>query len=213
MEIQWLENTSFILKNSYGKKILMDSSILSYSATNSNFNADILTLSHIPVNTNVNDIFSSIPTVITTSDPFDNSFISISGVETFRDDVKGCKRGPNIIYIYIIDNLRIAHLGMLGHNLDDKIIANLKNLDFLFIPIGGRFAIDGNTAAKLALSIKPKYIIPMYYSNSSNSNYLDGPKKFLSHFKNVIKFDSTIIHTKDLSFSDINKVLLLNSLC
>lgn len=212
MEIQWLENTSFILKNAYGKKILMDSSILSCSANNSNLNADILTLSHIPVNINVNDIFSTIPTVITTTNAFDNSFVSISGIDTFRDSSNGCKRGPNIVYIYNIDNLKIAHLGMLGHNLDDKTIYKLKDLDFLFIPIGGRFSIDGNIAAKLALSIKSKYIIPMYYNNSTKSNYLDGPKKFLSHFKNVVKFDSTIIYTKDLSFSDTNKVLLLNSL-
>ncbi|MDZ4957323.1 hypothetical protein GNF51_16410, partial [Clostridium perfringens] len=110
-----------------------------------------------------------------------------------------------------IDNFKICHLGSLGHKLDDNLLSKISKVDFLFIPIGGHFCLDGFDAAKLALSLNPKYIIPMCFKTSSEYFYLDGPHKFLSSIKNILSYKSNTIYSDDLSFKDKCSVILLSN--
>ena len=50
-----------------------------------------------------------------------------------------------LIYIYIlkIDNINICHLGDLGHIPPTLVLDKLRNIDILFIPIGGHFTLNG----------------------------------------------------------------------
>jgi L-ascorbate metabolism protein UlaG (beta-lactamase superfamily) len=67
--------------------------------------------------------------------------------ETWHDEVKGAKRGPNTIHILEAEGIRIAHLGDLGCELEEDQIQKLKGLDLCLIPVGGHFTIDGKQAA------------------------------------------------------------------
>ena len=59
---------------------------------------------------------------------------TITTIETFHDEVKGAKRGPNTIHIIDDGKVRIAHLGDLGCELEEGQIEQLKGLDVCLIP-------------------------------------------------------------------------------
>jgi len=89
--------------------------------------------------------------------------ITLRGMETYHDTCCGEKRGKNNIYIFTVENLTFAHFGDLGHMLDDKQIQILGPVDFVMIPIGGTYTLDGKTAWELVKKIHPRIIIPMHY--------------------------------------------------
>ncbi len=89
--------------------------------------------------------------------------LTITGVKSFHDAEGGAKRGPNIIYIYEAEGLRVAHLGDLGHMPDDAQFAALSNLDVMLIPIGGFYTIDTGTAAEIIRRAKPRVAVAMHF--------------------------------------------------
>ncbi|MFL7796526.1 MBL fold metallo-hydrolase [Clostridium chauvoei] len=209
MEIQWFGGTTFIIKNSIGKRILIDPMQIGASIKKYDFKVDIITLNSPDIYQNIEPYIQKECTIINSISSFCNEYLSLNSYSSFKDNIMGAKRGENIIYIFEIDGFRLCHLGTLGHTLNINFVSKLQNLDFLFIPIGGHFSLNGIDAAKLATSINSKYIIPMYYRNLYDYAYLDGPHKFLSHMKCVKKCNSTSIQTNSLDFKNSNTVLLL----
>jgi L-ascorbate metabolism protein UlaG (beta-lactamase superfamily) len=57
----------------------------------------------------------------------------------------------------------VCHLGDLGHQLSDEQVAEIGEVDVLFIPVGGRFTIDGAGASRVINTLKPRVAIPMHY--------------------------------------------------
>lgn len=209
MEIKWFGNTTFLIKTSTGKRILINPLDLNSHITKYDFKPDLITLSNFQHSEGYDDYLKSGCTIINSCETYSNDYLVIRGYNTYSDNVNGLKRGNNTIYFFEIDNLKFCHLGTLGHKLNPTFLSQFKDLDFLFIPIGGHFCLDGSSAASLALNINAKYIIPMFYKNSLEHSYLDGPYKFISHMKNITKFNDSIVQTSDLSFSNNNCVLMV----
>lgn len=88
--------------------------------------------------------------------------IKVLGFETYHDKDKGRRRGKNVVYKVVVDDLSIVHLGDLGHVLDDKSLV-LKPVDILMIPVGGVFTIDAAEAWKVIEVLEPLAVIPMHY--------------------------------------------------
>ena len=91
---------------------------------------------------------------------------TVEKLETWHDEVKGAKRGPNTIHILDDGDIRLAHLGDLGCMPDEDQLEKLKNLDVCLIPVGGHYTIDGKQAAELIQQIRPVLVIPMHYRDS-----------------------------------------------
>ena len=96
----------------------------------------------------------------------DSPFI-VKTIKTFHDNMNGQQRGENNITVLNVEGKTIAHLGDLGHLLDEKTINKLKNIDVLMIPIGGFYTINSDEALSIIDSINPKYIIPMHYRDGN----------------------------------------------
>jgi len=107
------------------------------------------------------------------------SDIEIKGIKTFHDKHKGEKRGQNIIFRFIIDGISFCHLGDLGHKLNEDIINQIGEIYILFIPVGGTFTIDADTAWEIINKIKPKITVPMHYKIGGLSLPIDNIDKFL----------------------------------
>ncbi|MGL5152876.1 MAG: MBL fold metallo-hydrolase [Clostridium sp.] len=194
MEIKWLGGSSFLIKNSIGKRVLIDPFLHNYSDDLSSIIPNIITLSHNHFNDSLLDNFRDKCPIINTPTNFSNEFCTIQGFSTYHDNVNGLKRGENIIYKYNIDNYALCHLGHLGHLLCDDLIAELGVIDILFIPIGGHLSLNGETASKLVKSLSPRYVIPMSYRTVMGPQFLDGPQKF-------IKLLNYTTHVKDNPFN------------
>ncbi|MDV4152259.1 MBL fold metallo-hydrolase [Clostridium sp. AL.422] len=209
MEIKWIGHSSFLIKNSFGKKILIDPIQIHPYIQKYDLKPDIITFSHSHNNEFINEYIYNNYKIINSATHFENDHFIIEGFQSYKDDFSGFKRGDNIIYLYEIDGFKLCHLGSLGHLLDRNLIDKLSNLDFLFIPIGGHFCLDGYLASKIATTLKPRYIIPMCFKTSSEYFYLDGPLKFLSSLKNIISYDTNTLYTDDLPTNNNSTVILL----
>ena len=90
----------------------------------------------------------------------------ITAVPAFHDEVRGAKRGENLIHLIEAEGLRIAHLGDLGHQpATDAQREALSDLDVMLIPIGGTFTITTPDAVKLIEAFRPRCAIAMHFKN------------------------------------------------
>ena len=120
--------------------------------------------------------------------------VSLSGAEhklnvhrfhSFHDEKEGSLRGENLISVVECEGFRVAHMGDLGHGLDDEIISALGRVDVLMIPIGGFYTIDSKTASEIARKLAPSLVIPMHYKGEGfGFDVLDSVDNFLSMQKN-----------------------------
>ena len=92
---------------------------------------------------------------------------TITAIPSFHDDAMGSKRGLNTIHLIEYNGLRIAHLGDLGHDLDDDDIEALGELDVVLIPVGGTYTLDCQQASDLVDRLQVKTVIPMHYRRGS----------------------------------------------
>ena len=207
MKIIWLGNSSFLIKTSIGKRILIDPFNILNTFRN-DIDVDIITFSKSSyTNIEKNSLLKIISSdAMIHQRKFVIYRIALPGYLSFGDDYSGLKRGKNIIYLYEIDNLKICHLGYLGHILNSELINILKNCDILFIPIGGHICLNGTVANKLCDLLNPKYIFPMCYKNNSNF-YFDDPKSFLSYKRNILLLKNGVIDTSELPNESNNLVL------
>lgn len=89
--------------------------------------------------------------------------IEVEGIESYHDDVRGAKRGKNIIFKFKVDDIVFCHLGDLGHIPDKDLLEKIGQVDVLFIPVGGTFTLDADSAWETVNLINPKIVIPMHY--------------------------------------------------
>ena len=85
------------------------------------------------------------------------------GFRSFHDDSGGSIRGTNTIYKFTMDGISICHCGDLGDIPSDDVIASLKNVDILFVPVGEVFTFPIRTAKEFIDLIRPKVVVPMHY--------------------------------------------------
>lgn len=164
MDITYLGHASFRLK---GKSVTVitdpyDSDFVGLKFPRG-ISADIVTVSHSHEDhskvANVKDVRK----VVDGPGEYEISGVSIEGIATFHDDKKGELRGKNTVYVIEIDDLRLAHLGDIGHKFSEEEVARLGTIDILMLPVGGFYTVDAIGAAEIVRSIEPAITIPMHY--------------------------------------------------
>lgn len=79
----------------------------------------------------------------------------------------------NTIYQVRLEDMNMVFLGALAEpDIDPKILAEFGDIDILFVPIGGGDVLDVPAAAKLALKLEARLIIPMHYDATSLKAFL-----------------------------------------
>jgi L-ascorbate metabolism protein UlaG (beta-lactamase superfamily) len=90
--------------------------------------------------------------------------VAIRSVGVYHDDKRGTERGLNTVFIFEVAGLRIAHLGDLGHLLDDKQLSAIGSVDVVLVPVGGVFTIDAEQATRVIDQLRPRLVVvPMHY--------------------------------------------------
>lgn len=175
MDIYYLGHSAFRLQ---GKKASVVTDPSDPSVTGLKFpkvSADIVTVSHLQHSDHKSvELVKDVNKVISGPGEYEINGVSVIGISTYHDDKKGELRGRNTIYVIEIDELRIAHLGDLGHPLSEKILNQMGDIDVVFIPVGGEYTIDAATAVKVIQSMEPKIAIPMHYQTPGLSSKVFG---------------------------------------
>jgi L-ascorbate metabolism protein UlaG (beta-lactamase superfamily) len=105
--------------------------------------------------------------------------VSVIGFPTYHDAEKGARQGRNTVYLFEIDDLRVCHLGDLGHKLDDVEAEAVSSADVLLVPVGGHNSINASLAAEVVRQLEPRYVVPMHYAIPGLKLSLDPIDKFL----------------------------------
>lgn len=185
MQITWLGHSSFRLqgKTSTGLVSVVTDPYKSEKTglKMPRVEADIVTISHDHDDHNNLDAIKGDPFIVRGAGEYESKEVYIDGISSFHDEVKGAKRGENIIYRFEIEDIVVTHLGDLGGELDDKQLERLEGTDILLIPIGGVYTIDAQKAVSVINQIEPRIIIPMHYQvpGLKLSNPLGSLEQFL----------------------------------
>lgn len=174
--------------------------------------ADIVTVSHQHEDHNQADLVKGAKRLVSGPGEYEIMGVSMIGISSFHDEKKGAKRGKNTIYVYEMDGLRLAHLGDLGHKLNEKILEKIGDIDVLMVPVGGEYTIGPSEAVEVVRAIEPKIAVPMHYQmpglNPATFAKLSSTEPFLAEIGlPVEKTDKLSVRKENLG--EESKVILL----
>ncbi len=196
MEIIWLGHSCFRIK---GKEaiVITDPCSPGTGYDIGRQEADIVTISHDhgghnfasqiePVSKaslrglSPEDVCYARPKLVKGPGEYDVANVLITGISSFHDNEEGGKNGKNCIYLIVLDDITICHLGDIGHKLSTDQLNELSRVQVLFLPVGGVSTIDAATAAEIVRTLEPKVVIPMHYKTRALTFDLDSLEAFLS---------------------------------
>jgi L-ascorbate metabolism protein UlaG (beta-lactamase superfamily) len=142
--------------------------------------ADLLLVTHEHGDHNAVEVVGGAPQILrSTAGTFDSPVGEVIAVASEHDDVAGSKRGPNTIFCFTLDGLRICHFGDFGQaELRAEQEQAIGAVDVLFLPVGGGPTVGGESAAAIVRALRPRLIVPMHYRTNA-VNFLEPPDAFL----------------------------------
>ena len=178
MEITWLGHSCFRLRGREAA-IVTDPCAKSTGYSVGRPAADIVTVSHDhPGHNNVAAVAGS-PLVVQGPGEFEIAGVLIMGIRTYHDDEKGERLGKNVAYVLELDDLRVCHLGDLGHVPTPEQVEELSGIDILLAPVGGNNTIGAAAAVETVSLLEPKLVLPMHYQTPAAKAQLDPLDRFL----------------------------------
>ncbi len=151
--------------------------------------ADIVLVSHEHGDHNNVSVVQGKPEVVKGSGTRIAKGIQFRGVATYHDNSQGRERGPNTVFCFTLDDIRLCHSGDLGHLLDKVQIEEIGAVDILFVPVGGFYTIDAAEASQVCEQLNPKVIIPMHFKTPKCAYPIAGVEDFLKGKETVRKAD------------------------
>ena len=115
---------------------------------------------------------------------------------------EGLEKKINTIYLISFEGLNICFLGALANpSLPAETLESIEDVDILFTPVS-RDTLDSVAAYKLAVSLEPSVIIPMYYTKETLEQFKkEGGEK-------VEPLDKFVVKKKDLEGKEGEIVVL-----
>lgn len=152
------------------------------------------------------------PFVIAGPGEYETHGVFVYGIQTWHDQKEGKERGSNTAYRIEAEGISLVHLGDLGEriNLDDTRLEHMKDVDILFVPVGGTYTLDAKEAADVVQEIEPRIVIPMHYALPKLTVKLGEVQPFLKALgvADVEQHAKFTIREKDLPQDEMRVVVL-----
>ena len=177
MDVTWLGHGCFRLRGR-SAAVVTDPYPPSIGLKLQRLDGDLVTVSHEHENHNYTQVMRDAYEIRGPGE-YEVAGVSVIGVPTFHDAEKGAKHGRNTVYLIEIDDVRVCHLGDLGHRLDDAEAEAISSPDVLLVPVGGNTAINAAQAAEVVRQLEPRFVVPMHYAIPGLKLQLDTLDRFL----------------------------------
>jgi L-ascorbate metabolism protein UlaG (beta-lactamase superfamily) len=143
--------------------------------------ADVLLITHEHFDHNGAEAIAGDPhTVRSTAGTFETPIGEVRAIASEHDDAAGTKRGPNAIFAFALDGLRLCHMGDFGQPaLRAEQRAAIGEVDVLMLPVGGGATVGGAEAAAVVRELRPRLAIAMHYRTDA-LDFLEPPDAFLA---------------------------------
>ena len=188
MNIRWFGQSAFLLRG--GQSVFVDpfGAMEGLAARGMQFDyppvegveAELLLVTHEHGDHNAVEVIGGSPQILrSTAGTFDSPVGEVIGVASEHDAVAGTRRGPNTIFCFSLDGLRVCHFGDFGQaELRAEQQRAIGEVDVLFLPVGGGPTVGGESAAAIVRALRPRLVVPMHYRTDA-VDFLDPPDEFL----------------------------------
>ena len=150
------------------------------------------------------------PRVIDGPGEFEIAGASVVGVTTYRDKEKSAGGHRNVVYVIELEDLRICHLGGIGHVPTSDQVEEIGNVDILMVPVGGGGSLDAPPAAETISLIEPKLVIPMHFKTDIEKHHLDPIDRFLKEMGAKSSETHAKISVARNSLPEVTQVMILD---
>jgi L-ascorbate metabolism protein UlaG (beta-lactamase superfamily) len=142
--------------------------------------ADLVLITHEHGDHNAAELIGGSPVVIRpTAGPRESPVGEVLAIASEHDDAAGTKRGPNTIFCFSLDGVRVCHMGDFGQPaLRPEQRKAIGDVDLLIVPVGGGPTIGDGSAAEVVRAIGPRLVVPMHYRTAA-VNFLEPPDAFI----------------------------------
>ncbi len=161
--------------------------------------ADLLLVTHEHRDHNVVEAVGGDPLVLrSTAGTLESPLGAVVAVASEHDAAAGTERGPNTIFAFDLDGVRVCHMGDFGQaELRAEQAAALEGIELLIVPVGGGPTIGARGAREVVERLRPRWVVPMHY-RTPRIGFLETADEFLGFYEDVVRLDSPTFDTAEL---------------
>jgi L-ascorbate metabolism protein UlaG (beta-lactamase superfamily) len=165
--------------------------------------AELVLVTHEHLDHNAVETIGGSPEVLrSTAGRLQSPIGEVLAVASEHDDAAGTQRGPNTIFVFDFDGVRVSHFGDFGQRaLRPEQAQAIGTVDLLFVPVGGGPTIGAAQAATIADQLGARWIVPMHY-RTARIGFLDAADEFLERMPRVHRVDGPAFETEELPADD-----------
>jgi L-ascorbate metabolism protein UlaG (beta-lactamase superfamily) len=208
MRVEWYGQSAFQLEDgevSVAIDPFGDVSALSARGIEFNYppiaspEAQLLLVTHEHADHNGIEAIGGDPAILrSTAGQLESPIGQITAIASEHDDQAGTARGPNTIFVFELDGLRVCHFGDFGQaGLRDEQAAAIGSVDLLFLPVGGGPTIGAEQAMAIVERLRPRWVVPMHY-RTPRIGFLETAEAFLELCGNVERLSQPSFDTDGL---------------
>jgi L-ascorbate metabolism protein UlaG (beta-lactamase superfamily) len=162
-------------------------------------NADLVLVTHEHRDHNAVEVIGGDPPVLrSTAGRLESPIGEVVAIASEHDDAAGTQRGPNTIFVFSLDGIRVAHFGDFGQRaLREEQAAAIGSVDLVFLPVGAGPTIGPEQAALIVEWLEPRWVVPMHY-RTPRIGFLDPVEPFLERIEHVSRLEETAFETAAL---------------
>jgi L-ascorbate metabolism protein UlaG (beta-lactamase superfamily) len=161
--------------------------------------ADLVLVTHEHRDHNGVEAIEGSPAVIrSTAGRLESPIGDVLAVASEHDAKAGTEGGPNSIFVFELDGVRVAHFGDFGQtDLRTEQADAIGSVELLFIPVGGGPTLGGEQAVRIAERLGARWIVPMHY-RTPRVNFLEPADALLELIGEVERLESPSFETAGL---------------
>jgi L-ascorbate metabolism protein UlaG (beta-lactamase superfamily) len=208
MQVRWYGQSAFGLKASDGAVAIDPFGDMSAIASRGisfdyppirGLSAQLLLITHEHADHNAAEVVGGEPAVLrSTAGRLQSPLGEVLAVASEHDEQAGTQRGPNTIFAFELDGLRVCHFGDFGQSsLREEQAQAIGQPDLLFIPVGGGPTIGAGQAAEIVARLSARWVVPMHY-RTQRISFLETAQEFLALIGDVQELPSASFDTQAL---------------
>lgn len=169
----------------------------------SGIGADLLLVTHEHGDHNGVEAIAGDPAILrSTAGRLESPIGEVLAVASEHDEQAGTARGPNTIFAFTLDGVRVCHFGDFGQReLRDEQAEAIGAVDMLIVPVGGGPTIGARGAHAIVERLRPGWVVPMHY-RTPRIGFLETADEFLEGCATVHRLPDTAFDTADLPVGD-----------
>lgn len=160
---------------------------------------DLLLITHEHVDHNGAEAIAGEPAILrATAGKLESPIGEVTAVASEHDASAGTERGPNTIFAFDLDGVRVVHFGDFGQReLRPEQAAALEGTELLLLPVGGGPTIGGRTAADIVEALEPRWVVPMHY-RTPRIGFLETEEEFVERMPRVERLQGSGFNTAEV---------------